>query len=312
MTAIMFEFSRPLTLALIPTLFIWWAWRFGNRTEAVNFRLSGEAGRVGLLSHLPPSYRTLRLLTMTVLILALAGPQVREVRTLAPEEGLALVVALDLSGSMGMTLPGGGSRLDGARDELTRFVRARPHDRIGLVTFGEDALTRVPPTTDHEHMLGVLETVRVTDADEGTAIGMGLGLAAHAVLQVPNPSRVVLLMTDGRSNTGTLGPLSAAEAAGRLGVRIHAIGVGPVTGDDPLDEALLQAVVEEGNGRFFRAADSDGLRAVLSELDELEKGPIAERAGFTFESKHHGLVLVAMLLFVLEAALRANPRGRLT
>jgi Ca-activated chloride channel family protein len=205
-----------------------------------------------------------------------------------------------------------GSRLDEARDELTRFIRARPHDRIGLVTFGEEALTRVPPTTDHEHLLKVLETIEVVDADEGTALGMGLGLAAHAALQIDVPSRVVILLTDGRSNAGTLGPLSAAQAAGSLGVRIHAIGVGASEGEDPLDEPLLRAVVEEGEGQFFRATDSGGLRDVLSELDQLETGPVADRAGFASESKHRGLLLIALVMMILEGALRGNPRGRLT
>ena len=180
------------------------------------------------------------------------------------------------------------------------------------MTFAEEAITRVPPTTDHSHLLNVLQSLEQGSADEGTALGVGLGLAAHATLNVPNPSRVVLLLTDGRSNTGTLEPLSAAKAAATLRVRIHAVGVGPESGEDPLDEPLLQSVVATGNGRYFRARVASGLRRVLSDLDDLETAPVEERAGFSFDPRHSVFILLALLLFTLEGLLRATPWGRLS
>jgi Ca-activated chloride channel family protein len=141
---------------------------------------------------------------------------------------------------------------------------------------------------------------------------MGLGLAAHSALNVPNPTRVVVLITDGRSNAGSLQPLSAAQAANRLGVRIHTIGVGPEVGEDPLNQELLEGLAEAGGGRFHEAADAGGLREVLASLDELETGPVADEAGFQVESRHRGLLLLALSLLVLEAFLHASPRGRLS
>jgi Ca-activated chloride channel family protein len=196
-----------------------------------------------------------------------------------------------------------------AREEVGRFIRARSQDRIGLVTFGEQALTRVPPTADHDHLLDVLDGLEVGSRDEGTALGIGLGLAAHGTLNVPSPTRIVLVLTDGRSNRGQVEPLSAAEAARALGVRIHAVGVGHQGGDDPLDEALLKRIVGIGGGRFFRAEDARGLRDVLSELNTLETGPVAHRAGFVYESRHVGILVLALLLLAAEAGLGLRSRG---
>ena len=308
----MFELVRPWCLALLPGLLVWWIWRFAWVHPALPQFLGSEetGGRGEKVPHFVPGY--LRLGAMALLILALAGPRTRLARPLPPEEGLALMIALDLSGSMGLESPSGGSRLDMARNEIARFIRARPQDRIGLVTFGENALTRVPPTTNHQHLLEVLDDVRVRSLDEGTALGTGLGLAAHGTLNVATPSRVVILFTDGRSNAGTLEPLSAAEAAGILGIRIHAVGIGSADGEEPLDEPLLRAIVDAGDGRYLRSEDAAGLRSVLSAINELETGPVTERAGFTFESRHRGILWAAILLFLLEAVLWSLPRGRVS
>jgi len=198
----MFDLTRPWLLALVPFLLAWWMWRFGKMTEAIpqflptgsDEQTTDEQARRGFPL---PHPRTLRLMTLTILVLALTGPRTQRVQALDPEEGLALVVALDLSGSMGLGIPGGSSRLEVAIEEITRFVQSRRHDRIGLVTFSEEAITRVPPTTDHSHLLNVLQSLEQGSADEGTALGVGLGLAAHAPFNVPTPSRMVLLLTDG-------------------------------------------------------------------------------------------------------------------
>ena len=248
---------------------------------------------------------------LALLVVLLSGPRTRKAVPPPPHEGLAMVVALDVSGSMALDGGEEGSRLDMAKSEVSRFIEARPFDHIGLVTFGDGAVTRVPPTTRHDHLLEVLSDVRVESRDEGTALGMGLGLAAYSALEVPSPSRVVLLLTDGRSNRGTVEPLSAADAAGALGIRIHAIGVGGAQGEDPLDENLLHSLVQRAEGRFFRAADAVGLREVLASLGSMETAPLTEAAGFTFESHHKGLILTVLLLLSLEAIGRSLPGGRL-
>jgi Ca-activated chloride channel family protein len=306
----MLELAHPWVLAAILPLAVLWIRRGSSPSPVLNQFLGpmGPGTSLGQSGSFPD--RTLRAVILVLLLVLLAEPRSREIVPPPPEDGLVMVVALDVSGSMALEYDRGPSRLAMAKQEISRFIQARPFDRIGLVTFGTDAATRVPPTTRHAHLLEVLDEVRVEGPDEGTALGMGLGLAALSALEVPAPSRIVVLLTDGRSNRGTVEPLSAADAAGVLGVRIHAVGVGESEGEDPLDESLLRAVVGKAEGLFFRAHDARGLREVLSELGEMEIGPMADSAGFTFRSHHRGLILAVLLLLVLEAVGRALPRGR--
>ncbi len=305
------DLARPWLLALLPVLLLAALGHWRRRSVTLPQFLGGQASarRRGFL---PPSLPgILRLICLSSLVVALSGPRVTQARPGSSGNGLALMLALDLSGSMSTRGADGRTRLEVARQEIGRFIEARPQDRIGLVTFGEGAVTRVPSSTHHRPLLQALGSLRVDDPDERTALGMGLGLAAHHVLNGPSPSRVVVVFTDGRSNAGTMDPVSAAGAAAALGIRIHTVGLGGRDSLEPADEGVLREVARVGGGKYFQAEDARGLRDVLQALDRMETGPITEEAGLVHESRHQGLLLLALLVLVLEAGLRAAPGGRI-
>jgi Ca-activated chloride channel family protein len=218
-----------------------------------------------------------------------------------------MVLALDLSGSMGQEEAGGGTRLGKAKAEITRFVDSRPNDVIGLVTFGEQALTRVPPTTDHRHLLQVIQNLEVASSDEGTALGMGVGLASFTVKEVPLPSRVVVVLSDGRGNRGSVDPDSAAQAGNTLGVTVHTVGLGDRSGPDPLDEEALRSVSREGGGRFYRSDDTEGLGEVLEEIRGMEQQAHPTPGLRSATPLHRPLLWMAWGLLFIEALAAGFP-----
>ena len=246
----MVDLARPwVFLFLIPVVTL--AWRRLRRPEpSLPYPIPWALAGGKELRALPPLGWGLRNLALVVLVVAPAGPGVST--PAPPGEGIAITFALDLSGSMETLDLGARTRLAVAQGELARFIRNRPQDLLGLVTFGEEGATRVPPTTDHSHLLEILAELEIAPHENGTAMGVGLGLAAQRLVSVPSPSRVVILLTDGRNNTGALGPLSAVRAAATMGMRVHTVGIGDPNGAEPLDETLLRQIAEEGGGRFFR------------------------------------------------------------
>ena len=304
----MIEFARPSVLLLLPLILLWAFLRRSRPVVLPQFLAGLERSKRRWFG--PSPVRTaLRLGTLCVLTLALAGPESWTVRTLE-EEGIALVMALDLSGSMVQADPGGGTRLAVAQREITRFVGSRPTDIIGLVTFGEHAITRVPPTTDHNHLLSALGALAVGSSEEGTALGMGVGLAAYITQGVELPSRVVVVLSDGRNNRGNVDPVSAAEAGRALGVTVHAVGLGTRDGPDPRDETTLRAVARAGGGRFYRAEDAQGLGRVLDEIRGMEQSPHPDRQIRSATALHAPLLWAGWVMLLLEMLAAGLPWRR--
>lgn len=218
-------------------------------------------------------------------LVALARPQYTFRETVVKSEGIDIMLTLDTSGSMDSPdyVIGGRrtSRLDVAKAVMARFIEGRPHDRLGLVVFGEEAFTQVPLTLDHDALVNFLRQVDLGMAGKrSTAIGDAVAVASRRLASLEAPSKVVILLTDGQNNAGRLPPARAAEAAASLGIRIHTIGVGAVgggrglfglqrTGD--LDEATLQSLADATGGRYFRADDTETLARVYETIDQLEK-----------------------------------------
>jgi len=303
------DLARPWALLLFfPLLFLAWR-RIRASPLALPQAIPRGSKKAGRIHGLPSPPWLVRMLALVSLVAALAGPRVPA--PLPPGEGIAILFALDLSRSMETLDMGGRSRLAVAREEMARFIRSRPQDLIGLVTFGEEAVTRVPPTPDHQHLLKVLGEVGIATGENGTAMGVGLGLAAQRASEVPSPSRVVILLTDGRNNSGAMEPIPVSRAARALGVRVHAVGVGAPGGEDPLDEPLLQGIARDGGGRYFRARDQGGFTSIMAELDCLERGPIPREPGFTYSSLHGGFLISGLLLLLLECMLWVLPGGRI-
>ena len=302
------EFARPWILSLLlPVAFLVWH-RLRQPEPVLSQAIPSTWDSRWKSRVFPPLAAMVRQLALASLVIALAGPGASTPGP--PGEGIAITFALDLSGSMETLDLGGRTRLVVAREELARFIRGRPRDLLGLVTFGEEAATRVPLTTHHRHLLEVLGEVEIASGENGTALGAGVGLASQRIARVPSPSKVVILLTDGRNNTGALGPAAVARAAATLGIRIHTVGIGAPGGEEPLDESLLRQVAEEGGGRFLRARDAAGFRSVMEELDRLERGPIPLEVAGPWRSFHGSFLAAGILLLLLEAGLWLRPRGR--
>ncbi len=230
---------------------------------------------------LAPVPRALTAIALALLVAALARPQIIHRRTVVTSEGLDILLAVDTSGSMraeDFSLNGQPTtRLAVAKGVLDRFVQERPNDRIGLVVFGEEAFTHVPLTLDHEALQGALAAVQIGVAGESrTAIGQALAVAAKRLKELEAPSKIVVLLTDGRNNAGRVGPIQAAEAAAALGIRVYTVGIGApprrtlFRTDDGVDERMLRTMAELTGGRYYLATSSEALAQVYAQIDALE------------------------------------------
>src|SRR5262245_57569354 len=288
-----FRFQDPvwLWMALLAPLAVLAAWRRERQARAILFpgvaRLKGRPGgpRVAL-RHAPLVLTSLGLVIAAV---ALARPQQGTLREQVTTRGVDIVVALDVSGSMAAEDFQPRNRLAVAKQVVAEFVRRRPSDRIGLVVFAGQSLTKSPPTTDAAVLLRQLDDVRLDMLPDGTAIGSGLATALTRLRRSKAKSRVIVLVTDGANHAGEIDPATATDLARALEVRVYTIGVGrgglvpmPVAVQDPftgktvkqtrdvevqIDEALLKRIAQGTGGEFFRATDSATLREVFAHVD---------------------------------------------
>lgn len=305
-----------LLLALIPVL----AWRHHRdaRLGALTYsRLPAGTGGTWRL-HLP---FYCRLGALMLLVLALARPQVGYSWEENLTEGIDILIALDVSGSMGAEDFEPKNRLVVAKDVVSNFVHHRPGDRLGLVIFSGAAFTRAPLTTDRamlERLVGSLELGTLAD---GTAIGVALAAAAARLQDSAAKSRIIVLVTDGVNNAGEIDPLSAAAVCDGLGIRVYTIGVGtegpvpipirqrdPRTGlmmthrvtlEDQLDEELLRRIAVRTGGQFYRATDAESLRRIFAEIDRLERTPIQVKRFVRYEEAFPPLMWAALTLMLL-------------
>ena len=239
----------------------------------------------------------LELLALTLIVVSLARPQ--RITTLASNErfGIDIVIALDASGSMAAEDFQPRNRFVVARELISDFIRRRNDDRIGIVTFGARAVTRVPITYDREAAYAVLERAEVGENGNGTAIGHAIATAVNRLKGSRSRSRVVILVTDGVNTSGSMEPIPAATIAAKFGVKVYTIGVGsegtvpmpvrrinPRTGDvqifyqnirGEIDEATLRRIAEMTGGEYFRATDERALSQVLLRIDQLEKSRLS-------------------------------------
>lgn len=274
----------------------------------------------------------LRWLALAMLVIALARPQRIDRNTRITTEGIDIAVALDLSGSMkaeDFEIDGARvNRLRIARDVLHDFILKRPNDRIGLIAFAGQAYVAGPLTLDHGFLIQNLQALQLDAIEEGTAIGSALTACLNRLRDREAKSRIVILMTDGQNNAGLVPPLTAADAAAALGVKVYTIGVGthgraPVPQTDvfgkttyrqievDIDEQTLTAVASRTGGRYFRADDSAGLRAIYNEIDRLEKSEIDVRKFVRLEELFPWCVLCSLVLLLLETILAGTVWRRL-
>ena len=292
-----FYFASPFWLLGIPAavLFVLLS-EFGMRRKRTSLRfpagstLSSIAkrglwfGRTGFI---------LAGLAMTALALSLARPTFKIVQATTTTEGIAIILTMDVSGSMLAEDFQPNNRMDVARRVLADFVKSRESDRIGLVTFAGMPFLRCPLTTDHKtllKLLGDMKAVRRQELD-GTAIGDALVASGQRLVQAPEKSKIVVLVTDGENNKGQFDPLLAAKMLKERNIKVYAVGIGtqglvPYPAIDQngqksyqfirigINEEALKKIADEANGNYYSASDKDALEKVFAEIDRLEKSKI--------------------------------------
>lgn len=316
-------FAHPgFLLLLIAVPILGWAmWRQARRAEsALTFSSTGAAASLApslwvRMRHAPMA---LRLGALTLGVLALARPQERDAIVTTEAEGIDIVLVLDLSSSM-LAQDFRPNRFEVAKDVAVEFVRGRQHDRIGLVVFAGQAYTQVPLTRDYDFLVNNIRNIGMGQIEDGTAIGTGLATAVARLRDSDAESRVVLLLTDGQNNRGEIDPMTAAEVARALGVRVHAIGMGlrgvdamgrplpdhlrALMPDDGVDEASLTALAELTGGLYLHAETRDALSEIYDQLSEMETSIVEEQTFLDVRERYAAFLWPAFLLILMELVL---------
>jgi Ca-activated chloride channel family protein len=329
-------FGHPYLLLLLLLLPLF-AWLRGKRGRPPAFVYSSTQLVRGILNVTKARsgafLTSLRWLTLALCIVALAQPRLTKSETKVTASGVDIVVAIDMSGSMqseDFEINGEpANRLVMAKDVLKKFIEKRPSDRIGLVAFATQAYIAAPMTLDHDFLLQNLERLEIGTIDESqTAIGSGLSTAINRLRDLKSKSKIVILMTDGQNNAGKIEPLTAAEAAQTLNVKVYTIGVGtrgmgkvPVfmggrkVGYRPqpvdIDEDTLQKIANMTKGKYYRADNSEKFKNIYAEIDKLEKTEAEVKKFAHHQELFAWLISPGLALLLLETLLRHTVFRRL-
>ena len=326
------SFAEPWWLLLLLILpILWWLRRRQARQVRglayTNTRLLKVASGRSWRQRLGTMGRGLRYLVLASIALGLARPQGGPAKTISSSEGLDIVLAIDTSGSMAaldMEIEGQRTtRLAVIKRVVEDFIDAMTSHRIGIVIFGSKAYTQAPPTLDHQVLKDFLGQVEINMAGQATAIGDGLAVAIGRLQDSKAKSKVVILLTDGTNTAGRVEPLTAAEMAKTLGVRVHTIAVGqdgPVPVQNgrfisrailEVDRELLRRVAELGLGSYFEASDREGLEAIYEEIGTLETSKLEVSRFVIKEEFYHLFVIAALLALGIEGVLSCSRLRRL-
>lgn len=327
------EFANPKLLWLllvVPVLIAWYILRHKKQEAALSF--SDLNGFVKLpktwKAYLRHILFALKMAALALLIVALARPQSSSTNSTSNIEGIDIVMAMDVSGSM-LARDLKPDRLTAAKRVASDFVKERPGDRMGLVIFSGESFTQVPLTTDHTVMLNMLSEMKNGLIDDGTAIGDGLATAISRLKDSEAISKVVILLTDGMNNAGSVDPYTAAEMAKIFGVRVYTIGVGtygmaPYPVQSPfggtvmqqmkveIDEKLLSTIANSTGGKYYRANNNQKLDEIYQEIDKLERSKIEVTEFRRLHEEFYPLVAWALALLLLEFLLRKTIFRTLT
>jgi Ca-activated chloride channel family protein len=317
------QFAYPMVLGLlfvIPLLAMWY-WRSHNKT-GVSLKVTSISAFKGMHSwktgmrHFP---FVLRLIGLVFIILAMARPQVKNVEQQAEGEGIDIILAIDVSGSMTAQdfVP---NRLEAAKKVALDFMDKRLMDRIGVVIFAGESFTQCPLTTDKNVLKSAIESIRNGLIVDGTAIGDGLSTSVDRLRVSKSKSKVVILLTDGENNGGLIGPANAKEIAKAFGIKVYTIGVGtdgyapfPVQTElgviiqqqkVTIDEKLLNIIATETGGKYFRAKDNAGLENIYTAIDGLEKSKVDISTLTRYSERFAFFLVVALLVLYIEFLLR--------
>lgn len=313
-------------LFLVLPIAIAWYW-FTNKKQRATLKISSTKsfkGSATLIAKLQPLLFVLRMLALSAIIVALARPRSVDVSSKSrTTKGIDIVMAIDVSGSM-LAKDLKPNRLEALKRVAAEFVEDRINDRIGLVVYAGESYTRTPVTSDKTVILQSLKTVEYDDSiiADGTGIGVGLATAINRIKDSKAKSRIIILLTDGVNNSGTIDPRMAADIAKEYGIKVYTIGIG-TNGMAPfpyakapngkflyqnmkveIDEKLMKEIAKTTDGKYFRATSNAKLKEIYTEINKLEKTEVEEKKYFNYDEKYQPLVWLALFLLFVEVLLK--------
>src|SRR5574344_870108 len=330
------EFASNLYFLLLLLIIPYLLWYFFYRkkseptmrmSDTYAYRFTSKSWRMRII-HLP---MLLRCITFVLIVIVLARPQTHNAWDNKSVEGIDIMLAMDVSTSM-LAEDLKPNRIEAAKDVAAEFISGRPDDNIGLCIFAGEAFTQCPMTTDHSSLLNLLQNVRTDIAakgliSDGTAIGMGLANAVSRLKDSKAKSKVVILLTDGSNNMGYISPMTAAEIAKSLGIRVYTIGVGtnrmapypmPVAGGVQyvnmpveIDTKMLADIAAATEGDFYRATNTAELKNIYKEIDRLEKSKLNVKKFSKRYEAYQPFALAAAIALLLEILLRITVFRRI-
>lgn len=320
----MLSFAHPvylyLLLLLIPVI-VWYIVSLSERIPYMTFPgirrfHQNTVGWKRLFRHVP---FVCTLMATAMLIIVLARPQSSNRWKNTSTEGIDIMIDLDISGSM-LSRDFHPDRLEAAKQVATEFISGRPDDRIGLVVFSAESFTQCPITTDHAALINLFNNIHSGMLEDGTALGVGLATGVSRLKESEAKSKVIILLTDGVNNTGSIDPLTAAEIARTFGVRVYTIGIGSMgTAMTPvqtpfgiqfqdmpvqIDENVLRQIASTTGGKYFRATDNDKLRAIYKEIDQLEKSRVNVKEYNKKEEEFQGFAVLSLIFLLAGGIVR--------
>ena len=322
MSAIHYAYPQAIWLLLfVPAMAGWYIFR--QLRKAPSVQLSGiqplkgsSATWKNYLRHLP---FVLRQVVFALLVLVVARPQSSNSWENVTTEGIDIVIALDISGSM-LAEDFKPNRLEASKAVATEFIAGRPDDRMGLVVFSGESFTQCPLTTDHAVLMNLFQGIQSGIIEDGTAIGLGLANSVNRLKDSDAKSRVIILLTDGMNNRGEIAPITAAEIAKTYGIRVYTVGVGTL-GMAPypfrtafgiqyqnvkveIDEGVLKDIASMTGGKYFRATNNQKLKEIYQEIDKLEKSRIDVKEINTKTEEYQRFLWMALAVLLAELVLR--------
>ena len=315
-----------LWLFLVLPIAIGWLFYKRNQLSATVKMSSLEPFKQNktFLAKAKPFLHVLRILALSSIIIALARPRSVDVTSKSKTtKGIDIVMAIDVSSSM-LANDLKPNRLEALKKVASTFVQDRINDRIGLVVYAGESYTRTPVTSDKTIILQSLKTIEYDDSiiADGTGIGVGLATAINRIKDSKAKSRIIILLTDGVNNSGTIDPRTASEIAKEYGIKVYTIGIGtngqalfPVAKDNngklvfrkmpvEIDESLMKEIAKTTEAKYFRATSNKKLQAIYDEINKLETTEIDEKKFYNYDEKYKPFVLIAFVLLGVEVLLR--------
>lgn len=309
---------------LIPVLIAWQIWTRNQQSATLKMSsLQGFKHSKSLLAKFKPALFILRLLALSALIVAIARPRTVNISSQTKTtKGIDIVLSIDVSSSM-LAKDLKPNRMEALKDVATEFIKSRPNDRIGLVLYAGESYTKVPVTSDKAVVIEGLQGVKFDNIlQDGTAIGTGLATAINRLKDSKAKSKVIILLTDGVNNSGTIEPETASDIAKEYGIKVYTIGLGSngmaqypysiaPNGDFifrmmkvEIDEKLMKNIAQKTGGKYFRANSNAKLETIYEEINKLETTEIEELKFYDYDEKYRSFLIFAGILLLIEVGLR--------